>query len=162
MSFFTATFSDVKVDRAQDLFQIMVGTSKTYLRIEDIRISQYGQFGGAAPEIIPLWVAKGFSFPGDEGYRVEPTSLGLTDRQSGAEIVRNNILCAHNGLSEHKILVSDSWNIGTPWSLSDALSNQEIWVGPGDILVLRMGDTSSELMMNATLVFEETGFYAGT
>src|SRR5262245_52928605 len=120
MTTFTAVFAGVAVTAAQDVFEITAHSSCT-VRIRDIKIGQYTDFGDAAAEILSVQVIRGYTVSGSNG-GTNPTPVNLQpwSRAAVSTVEINNTTVANTGSPE--IVLADTFNIAAGWSLRDALS----------------------------------------
>lgn len=166
MTTFTATFSAVAVTAAQDVFEL-VAHSTCRVRVRDIKIGQYTDFGDAAAEILSVTVIRGFTTSGSGGSSVTPTNLQPWSRAAVSTVEANNTTVAQDGTGA--VMVADTFNIAAGWSLRDALSvfdntvdkifaDDGIWLEAGTRLVVRITAPADSITMNGTLAFEEHGY----
>jgi hypothetical protein len=156
-SIFTATFSAVAVTAAQDCFEIVAG-SNTRVRILDVKLAQYTDFGDTAAEILSVQVIRGFTTSGSGGSTATPVNLQPWSRAATSTVEINNTTVAQDGTGA--VIVADGWNIAAGWSLRDSLMVPEgrgIWLEKSTRLVVRITAPADSLTVNGTLVFEEAG-----
>lgn len=161
MPVFTATFAAVSVSAAQDVFEL-TAPSTSRVRVKEIRIGQYSDFGDAAAEILSVQVIRGYTTAGSGGAAVTPSNLEPWSRAAAATVARNNTTVAQDGSAQ--ILIADSFNIQAGWwwkgDPPDPIRGyvgSEIQLAPGAILVVRITAPADAITTNATIVFEETG-----
>lgn len=149
---FTATVSAVAVTAAQDVFSILAPGDRR-VKIREVVLSQYTDFGDAASEILSVLVVRGYTTVGSGGTAVTPINLDPTGGGSGASIRANDTTVATGGTAQ--ILRATSWNIQSEWLYIPDQSERAI-LEPGQRLVVRITLPADSITMNATMVFEET------
>ena len=99
---FACTFNAISIQAAQDLFEI-VAPSNSEVRIREIKIGQYTDFGDVKSDLVSILVMTGHTTGGSGGTQITPNKLG---RRSGASVVagstvkRNNTTQASGGASQ--------------------------------------------------------------
>jgi hypothetical protein len=162
MSVFTATFSAVAVTAAQDIFSILAPAT-CRVRIRDIKLMQYSDFGDAQAEILSVLLIYGNTVAGSVGTAVTPNNLHpWTSAVATATVRANDTTPASGGTP--LTLVADGWNVASGWSLRDSLRlsddrinlpTEGIWIERGGRLCVRITAPADSLTCNGTLVFEE-------
>jgi len=163
MTIYTATFSAVAVSAAQDVFEI-TPPANSRVRIRELRLGQYTDFGDAAAEILSVLIIRGYTVSGSNGTAVTPTNVsghsGALAASSAVEA--NNTTVANTG--SPVTLWADAWNIATPYIFAPTMpAPRQGWWGehlilaPSQRLVFRITAPADALTMNGTLVFEEIG-----
>lgn len=156
MTTFTAAFSAVAVSAAQDLFEI-VSASNDRVRIREIRLGQYSDFGDAQAEILSITLIRGFTVSGSGGSSVTPANIHPWSRAARTTVEANNTTVANTGTTE--TLIADTFNVAAGWwYLPD--EEEMIWLSPSTRLVVRTTAPADPLTMNGTIVFEEMGMVA--
>jgi len=164
MTTFSATFSAVAVSAAQDVFEIVAGAG-CRVRIRDLKIGQYSDFGDAQAEILSVVIMRGHTTTGTGGTALTPVNLQPWSRAADCTVKVNNTTVAANG--SPVTLVADTFNVAAGWSLRDCLSvwdapkavfQEGIWIEAGQRLVVRITAPADALTMNGTLVFEEHSY----
>jgi hypothetical protein len=151
---FTATFSAIAVTAAQDFFEIVAGAT-TAVRIREIRIGQYTDFGDAAAEILPISLVRGHTTTGSGGAAVTPVNLASWSRASTCTVARNNTTIAANGSAV--TLISDVMNAAAGWWYYPP-EEEMIWLEKSTRFCVRLlGAPADSLTMNGTIIFEEMG-----
>jgi hypothetical protein len=155
MTIFTATFSAIAVTAAQDVFEI-VAPADSRLRLREVRLGQYSDFGDAAAEILSVQILRGHSTTGSGGAAVTPANVeGHAGRRaSAATVARNNTTVASGGSPE--TVLADAFNIAQGWRYAPAEAEM-IRLEKAVRLVVRTSAPADSLTMNGTLVFEELG-----
>lgn len=148
---FSATINAVAVTAAQDVFAI-VAPGNRRVRIREVLISQYTDFGDAAAEIISVLIVRGYTTAGTGGSVVTPRNLDPTGGGAGASVRANDTSVATTGTAE--VLRATSWNIQSEWLYIPDQSERAI-LRPNQRLVVRITAPADSITMNATLVFEE-------
>jgi hypothetical protein len=151
MAIFTATFSAVAVTAAQDVFEI-VAPSNARVRIHEITLGQYSDFGDAAAEILSVTILRGHTTSGSGGSSVTPSNMSGTSGASSATatVEANNTTVATGG--SPATLRAESWNIQVPWL---HIGDSNFILETSQRLVIRITVPADSLTMNGTLVFEE-------
>lgn len=161
MTMFSATFADVAVSAAQDLFEITAPADSRVL-IHEIDIGQYSDAGDAAAEILGLQIIRGYTVSGSGGSSVTPGNLNSYGRAAGAVVEANNTTVANTGTVE--TLLATVWHLqaGFIWrpdrpSLRDQMNAKLIQLAPSERLVVRITAPADAITTNGTIVFEEIG-----
>ena len=159
MSIFTATFTAVAVTAAQEVFCI-TAPATCRIRIRDIKVGQYSDFGDAQAEILSILLIRDYTTTSSGGSAVTANNLQPWGAAASAVVRANDTGLAANGTP--LTLVSDVFNVAAGWSLRDAIGLAEynvpsegIWIAAGGRLVVRITAPADSLTMNGTLVFEE-------
>lgn len=165
MTTFSATFSAVAVTAAQDVFEITAG-SGCRVRIRDLKIGQYSDFGDAQAEILSVTILRGSTVSGSGGSAVTPANMQPWSRAADSVVEANNTTIASGG--SPVTLVADTFNVAAGWSLRDCLSvwdqpskaifQEGIWLEASQRLVVRITVPADSITMNGTLVFEEHAY----
>ncbi len=150
---FSATFTAVSVSAAQDVFEITSPATRR-VRIQDIRLGQYSDFGDAQAEILSVLILRGYTVSGSAGSSVTPANV-ISDSAKVAQstVEANNTTVANTGTAV--TLLADAWNVQAgAWvaPLSDRLA---FVIGPSTRLVVRITAPADALTMNGTMIFEE-------
>lgn len=164
MTVYTAAFSAITLTNAggtQDLFEL-VPDATTRLRILEIELNQYTDFGDAQAEIVSLLVMRGHSTTGSGGSAVTPVNLSPYSRASVTTVARNNTTLATAGSPE--TVLATGWHLqaGFIWRPPlESLPLQQrryIVVQPSQRLVIRLNSTlADDVTANGTVTFEEIG-----
>lgn len=150
MPIYSATFSAIAVSAAQDLFELVAPASGP-VRIREIRIGQYTDFGDAAAEILSIQLVRGHTTTGSGGSAVVPSALGESN-WSRSTLARNNTTIAANGSPQ--ILLADAFNIQAGWWYRPP-EDERIIIQPSARFVVRITLPADALTVNGTLIFEE-------
>ncbi len=190
MSIYTAVISQRAVATEVDQFQIKAPITDTGsttvggvltkfpetacdLRIREIRLGQFTDFGDAAAEILGVKVIR---YGGDTGQvdtgagttgtnlRVVPTPLdghgdtGNRLDQGPRVVVTSALLATDTGVAGaySKTLISDSWNIAAGWWYYPP-EEEMILLKSGETLVVRTTVPADSLTVTGTLVYEKVG-----
>ena len=148
---FAATISAVAVTAAQDVFSILAPGNKR-VKIREVVLSQYTDFGDAAAEILSVLVVRGYTTVGSGGSAVTPRNLVSAGGGTGASIRANDTSVATGGTAE--VLRATSWNIQSEWVYIPDQPERAVLM-PGQRLVVRITAPADSITLNATLVFEE-------
>lgn len=159
MTVFSAAFSAVAISAAQDLFEI-VAPANSRVRILEIDLAQYSDFGDAAAEILSLTVHRGFTTSGSGGGTVTPANFNPYSRAAGTTVERNNTTVA---TTAGTLLWATGWHLqaGFIWRpVDDNNSNpfrRHIILKPSERLVVRITAPADEITANGSVLFEEIG-----
>ncbi len=148
---YSATFSAASLAAAQDLFEIVAGTTDPVFILE-IRLGQYSDFGDAQAEILGITVIRGYTTSGSSGGTPPTPQRLLGGTGSSATVEINNTGLAANG--SPVTLIADSWNVAAGWLWPPA-PNMVIGVAPGERLVVRCTAPADALTTNGTITWEE-------
>ena len=148
---FSATISATAVTAAQDVFSILAPDNKR-VKIREVVLSQYTDFGDAAAEIISVLVVRGYTTVGSGGSAITPLNFDPTGRSASAIVRKNDTTVAQDGTAA--ILRATSWNIQSEWLYIPDQSERAILM-PNQRLVVRITAPADSITLNATLVFEE-------
>jgi len=156
MPLFTATFNAIAVTAAQDAFEI-TAPATSRVKIKEVRLGQYSDFGDAAAEILSVLIMRGHTASGSGGASVTPANLaGWTAAPAAASAVeRNNTTPASGG--SPVTLVADAFNIQQGWMWRAWEECEEIILEVGQRLVVRITAPADEVTANGTILFEEIG-----
>lgn len=164
MTVYTATFSGITLTSAggtQDLFEL-VPNATTRLRILEVELGQYTDFGDAQAEIVSLLIMRGHTTSGSGGSSVTPGNLDPYSRASVTTVERNNTTLATGG--SPVTLLASTWHIqaGFLWRPPEdpklIAHRRQIIVQPSQRLVVRMNSAlADDVTANGTVTFEEIG-----
>ena len=149
---FSSTFSAVAVSAAQDVFQI-VASSGRRLRILEIRLGQYSDFGDAQAELLSILVVRGYTVDGSGGSANTPRNINSSSSKTvTATVTTNNTTVANTGTAH--VLLADSWNVAAgAWIAPRA--GEHIYLAKSERLVVRITAPTDAVTLNGTLIFEE-------
>ncbi len=153
MAIYSATFSAVAATAAQDLFEI-AAPANSRVRIREIRIGQYSDFGDAQAELISILVMRGHTTTGSGGSSVTPAPIDAATEApaAGSTVKANNTTVAANG--SPVTLVADAWNVAAGWWYYPP-EEEQIVLAPSQRLVVRITAPADSITVNGTLLFEE-------
>lgn len=155
MAIYFATFSNVALSAAQDVFEITAPTVAP-VAIREISIGQYSDFGDAQSELISVILKRGNTTTGSGGTTLTPNTrsgrAGLT--AASAVVKANNTTVATSGSPVD--LVAETFNVAAGWSYRP-LPEERIVVQPGVRLVCRITAPTDAITANGTIIFEEIG-----
>ena len=165
MSLFFATFEDVAITAAQDVFEL-VAPAGTKVAIHEILLGQTTDFGDAQAELLSIKLIRGHTSAGSAGSSVTPaTRSGHTAATAAASTVSaNNTTIASGGSPE--TMVSDSFNVAAglvyrPRLFEHPDYDERIVIPAGDRFVARINAPADSITFNGTLIFEEIGIDRG-
>lgn len=159
MGIYTAVMTAQAVTLANDVFEIN-SPSNSRVRIREIRMGQYTDFGDAAAEILSVIVRRGYSAGGSSGVTA-PTPQNIHG-WSGAPAAGSTVkiydtgLASDTGTAGVQTLIADTWNIAAGWWYYPP-EEEMIIMSASDRLVVRITVPADSITMNATIVFEELG-----
>lgn len=160
MAIYSAVVVAQAVALANDIFQL-TAPSNSRVRIREIRLGQYTDFGDAAAEILSVQVISGYTATGSSGVS-NPTPQNIhrwTRAPSAGSVVQVYDTGIASSGTAH-VHIADAWNIQAGWWYYPP-EEEMIIMEAGDVLVVRMSVPADSITMNATLVFEEIGVPAG-
>lgn len=157
MAIYFAAFSAVAVTAAQDVFEITAtGASlqDSRVKIREIRIGQYSDFGDAQAEILSVTVIRGFTTTGSGGSTITPVADSSLRHAADSTVKANNTTVAVNGTGV--TLIADTMNVAAGWVWQAATDMRDvICLAGAERLVVRITAPADSLTMNGTIVFEE-------
>jgi hypothetical protein len=154
---YSGVVSGVAVSATQDVFELVTHTSSR-VRIREIRIGQYSDFGDAASEILGVQLIRGFTTSGSGGSTVTPAKMNQTTGRAAVTVVEaNNTTLATTGTGT--VIYSDAWNIQSGWWYAPHETEMPI-IEVSTRFVVRITTPADAITMNATIVFEEIGTMA--
>ena len=149
---FTATFSAVAVTAAQDVFAILAPQNKR-VKIREVVLSQYTDFGDAAAEIVSVLIVRGYTTASAAGSAYVPLNIDPTGRRASTTVRINDTTLAEGGTAQ--VLRAGAWNIQSEWVYIPDQAERPVLM-PAQRLVVRITAPADSITMSATLVFEET------
>jgi len=156
MPLFTATFAGVAVSAAQDAFEI-TAPATSRVKVKEVRLGQYSDFGDAAAEILSVTVLRGHTASGSGGSAITPGNMaGWSAAPAAVSAVEANNTTVASGGSP-VTLVADAFNIQQGWCWRAWEEYEEIILEVNQRLVVRLSAPIDPLTMNGTLLFEEIG-----
>jgi len=154
---YVATFEDIAITAAQDLFEI-VAPSNSRVVIREFEIGQESDEGDAQAEMLGLKIIRGYTSAGSGGaavtpYPVAPWSGAAT---AGSTVKRNNTTIASGGTP--KLMRATAWNVMGGYRYYPGFRGERIMLDAGERCVFRLPNAPIDsLTCHATLVFEELG-----
>ena len=161
MTVFSAAFSAVAITAAQDLFEI-VAPANSRVRLLEIDIGQYSDFGDAQAEILSIAVHRGHTVSGSGGSTITPANLNPYGAGAGSTVEANNTTVA---TTSGALLWATGWHIqaGFLWSPVEHAPRgviafrRHIVIKPSQRLVIRITAPNDSLTTNGSILFEEIG-----
>jgi len=150
-SIFTATVAAVAVTAIQDVWEIVAPPDKR-VRIREVVISQYTDFGDAASEILSVKVIRGFTTAGSGGSVPVANCVADAGKSSKAVILANNTTQAVNGAGV--VVRASAWNITSEWTYIPDQA-ERIVLQPNQRLVVMITAPADSITLNSTIVWEE-------
>jgi len=148
---YSATFEQVAVTAAQDLFEL-IAPADAALRIWELHISQSSDAGDTESEQLNLLLHRGTA-TGSGGSSVTPRPFSLGDAAFGGTCEANNTSQSVEGT----ILGSYSFNIMAGFDMV-AIPNAVIEISPSGLFIVELQTVPADsLTMDGTLIFEEIG-----
>lgn len=162
MSIYSAVFTGVAVSAAQDVFEI-TAPANSWVRIHEVVIGQYSDFGDAQAEILSIQFIRGYTVTGSGGTTptINPRSPATGALASTSVVKVNNTTVANTGTAA--TLRADTWNVQTPYLYmppagpDPAETDTAILIGASQRLVVRITAPADALTVNGTIIFEEIG-----
>lgn len=157
--FYTASFKDIAVTAAQDLFEI-AGPADAVTVIHRWVISQKTEVGDAAEEGLILTTNRGVGTvtSGSGGATVTPQPISDGDPAYGGTVERNNTtqMAAGSGTLETDLEVY-AWNIRIPMMQVYTPEERPV-ISPGNRWTLELETAPADsITMSGFVVFEEIG-----
>ncbi len=161
MTVFSAAFSAVAISAAQDLFEI-VAPANSRVRLLEIDIAQYSDFGDAQAEIISLTMLRGHTVSGSGGSTLTPVNVNPYGRAAGTVVEANNtVVATTNGV----LLWASGWHVqaGFLWVPPEQSPNgvlpfrRHIIIKPSQRFVVRITLPADAVTTNGSILFEEIG-----
>ena len=161
MTVFTAPFSAIAVSAAQDVFEL-VAPANMRVRMLEIDIGQYSDFGDAQAEILSLTIHTGHTVSGSGGDTITPVNVNPYGAAAGSTVERNNTTEA---ITSGTLWWATAFHVqaGFLWSpLEDAprgvpMGRRHLLIKPSQRMVIRITAPADELTMNGSILFEEIG-----
>lgn len=151
---YSASFSAVAVTLAQDFFEV-VAPADAVVRIHQVNLMQYTEFGDAQEEDLAILFKRGQTTSGSGGTAVTPAPLDFGYAAAGSTVEANNTTKASTGTIS--TLHSDAWNIRGPylWLPTPEL---RINLSPSQRFTVELvGAPADSVTINGTIYFEEIG-----
>ncbi len=161
MTVFSAAFSAVAITAAQDLFEI-VAPSTSRVRLLEIDIGQYSDFGDAQAEILSIAIWRGHTTSGSGGSTVTPANLNPYGAVAASTVEANNTTVATTSGTR---LWATGWHVqaGFLWSPVEHAPRgviafrRHIVIKPSQRLVIRITAPNDSITTNGSILFEEIG-----
>jgi hypothetical protein len=153
---YSVTFSAVAVTAAQDVFELATAAD-SQLRIHEVRLGQYTDFGDAAAEILSVQIIRAHTTTGSGGAAATPSNLtnpATGFLASGVTAATNNTTVATSG--SPLVLIADTFNIASGWWYCPP-EDERIHVAKSSRVVVRITIPADSLTMNGTIIFSEIG-----
>lgn len=164
MALFFATFEDVVVSAAQDVFELVAPTG-IRLALHEVLIGQHSDFGDAHAELLSIKLIRGHTTAGLGGSTptIHTRSNHASATASSSTVLANNTTVASGGTAQ--TLISDTFNVAAgfvhrPRFFEHSNYDERILLQPGDRLAIRIEAPNDSLTCNGTIVFEEVGIDA--
>ena len=147
---FTAEMHAVAVSAAASIFSIQAPAGNR-VRVREIRIGQYSDFGDAAAEIVSVrLIRNATAFATQGGVAVTPQNLKPWSRAANSRVIRTATVATDGG----KCVLMDAMNIASGWWYAPS-EDEMVWLDTGDNLQVCVTAPADALTMNGTVVFEE-------
>lgn len=157
---FSATFQNIAVTAAQDLFQLLT-SSTTRIAIVEIDIGQFSDAGDAQDELLSLDLVRGNTADGSGGSAVTPVNLKPWSRTSPVTVARNNTTAASGGGA---IVHSTSFNVRQGWYWKpehNQMFDDRFFVEVSQRFCVRISAPTDSLSMQGTIKWQELGLMSG-
>lgn len=156
MTVFTASFAAVAATVAQDLFEI-VAPATARVRLLEVDIGQYTDFGDAAAEILSIQIIRGHTVSGSGGSTVTPAGISPYTAAAGSTVEANNTTVA---TTSGTTLYASTWQIQDrfhwrPMETRIEPHRRQYLVKPSQRLVVRITAPADSITINGTMTFEE-------
>jgi|SRR5687768_232850 len=152
MGFYTATFDNVSVSAAQDLFEVVAGTGKP-LRIHALFVGQSSDAGDAQAENLRVRLIRGYTTSGFSGTTPSLAPLRSGNAAAGFTAEVNNLSVATGGPA--LVLHADTWNVAAGFAYVPTPECRPE-VNAGERFVVNLPTAPADaLTMSATLYVEE-------
>jgi hypothetical protein len=147
---FVATFEDVAVSAAQDLFELVAPAGKR-VHIYEVTLGQYSDAGDAMAELLSLKMIRGHTTAGSGGSTLTPANLnGASARSAEATVKANNTSVASGG--SPATVRAEAWNIQGPYFMN---SDSHFVLEAGQRFVVRVSAPADAISVNGTIIWEE-------
>lgn len=148
---YSATFEEVAVTAAQDLFQILAPADSTVI-LHSLYLSQSSEAGDAASEQLNILIHRG-STNGSGGSTPTPAPMHLGDAAAGTVVEANNTSQGTEGTFIH----AESFNVMAGLALIWTPETRPI-ISPSDLLHIELQSTPADsITMSGSVYFEEIG-----
>src|SRR3990167_5348536 len=143
---YSAVMKGVAVSTAKAVFIIQAPTTNR-VRIREVRLGQYSDFGDAASEILSVHMVRAAtSFATEGGIEISPQNMQPSARVASSRVVHTANVATDGGVR----LVADVMNIAAGhWYYPP--SCEQIWVNPGSNLAVVLSAPADALTMNGKL-----------
>lgn len=155
---YTASFSEVAVSVAQDLFELLCPTDAA-IEIISAKIGQSSDAGDAQAEMLPIeWVrGEGTVTSGSGGTAPTPRPTEKGMPASGATVEVNNTTRMAVGTGALVTVDEDAWNVQIGY-LYQPVPEERQWVSPGDRMTLALPSAPADaLTVSGTITWKEYG-----
>lgn len=163
MAVFTASLTAATITAAggdSDIFDI-TPNSLTRIRILEVELNQYSDFGDAQAEILGITFIRGHTTVSN-GSSITPIAVENYGPPSVTTVVGNGTTIASGGTAI--TMLATSWNLqaGFIWRPPEALERsphrRQFIIKPSERLVIRNVSTlTDDITANCTVTFEEIG-----
>ena len=149
---YVATFKDVAITLAQDLFSILPAANKP-VTIHAVYISQKTDVGDAAEEGLTIEIQRGDTTVGSGGSALTGNPLMIGTAADAASVRANDTteVSAGTPLSMHV----EVWNIRVPWVYHPAPEDRIMSINAEFIAVQLITAPADSITASGTLVYEE-------
>ncbi len=148
---YTASFEEVAVTAAQDLFQILAPADSVVI-LHAVYVSQSSDAGDSESEQLNVLIHRG-STNGSGGSTPTPTPLHLGDAAAGTVVEVNNTTPGTEGTFIH----AESFNVMAGMQYIPTPEMRPV-ISPSDLFHIELQSTPADsLTMSGTIYFEELG-----
>ena len=161
MAIYSAAFAGTAVSAAVDIFNGRA-PARTRLRLREIRVGQYSDFGDAAAEILGMTLRRGFDIDATPATTVTPVNLsGVTgnlacDTGIVIGVTDTGLTGDTGGATNSELLISDVMNIAAGWWYYPPEEECPI-IEADENFALRVTAPADAITMSGTLIFETIG-----
>lgn len=155
---YKATFKEIAVTAAQDLFEITAPTDATIV-IHRIILAQSTEIGDAQEEQMRLTFNRGVgsTTSGSGGASVTPQPISDGDPAFGGTVERNNTTQMAAGSGTLEELDALTWNLRVPLDFIYTPEGRDE-ISPGNRFTVELESTPADsVTMSGTIIFEEKG-----
>ena len=148
---YSASFEEVAVTAAQDLFEVVAPADGAVI-IHSVTITQSSDAGDAQAEMLPILIHRGTA-TGTGGTTVTPSPMSLGDSAFGGVVEANNTTQSAEGTFLH----AEGFNVQIGFFYLPPPEDR-VEISPSALFIVELQTAPSDsLTMNGTVVFEEIG-----
>lgn len=154
--FYTASFRNVSVSAAVDVFEVLAATGKPF-RLHEIVIGQSSDYGDAAAEglIVDIKRATGSYTSGSGGSTATPGKHATNDTAAGPTAETNNTTQAAAGSGTLTTLRSEPFNIQAGFQYLPTPETRLEFL-PSEALIVSLSAPADAISLTGSVTIEET------